>query len=317
MTEKIFLIGAGIVDVLVRPAEREVFEAGSYAAEEISMAAGGDALNEATVLARLGKQVELCTVLGNDAAGEFVETHCGKEGISLKYAKKDQFPTGVNVVLVQKNGERSFLTMSGSSLRKLSLVHIPEVFPKDVGIVSLASMFVSPLLGITEMLTIFQRAKAQGKILCADMTKRKNGETLEDIRELLPYVDYLMPNQEEAALLTGCESSEESAECFFEAGVKNVVIKCGKKGCFIRNQNVRKWVPAIPGITPVDTTGAGDCFVGGFLYALSEGCDLENCARFGNVCGSLVVETAGATNGIRDLEQVKERCREKQYLKFL
>lgn len=307
MTEHVFLIGAGVVDVLVRPAEREVFDQGSYGAEEIRMSTGGDALNEAAVLARLGKKPLLCTLLGHDEAGRILEEYCRREGISLEYASYGELPTAVNVVLVQKNGERSFLTNKKGTLRGLGLDHIPEVFPKEIEIVCLASMFVSPLLGIPEMEVLFRRVKEQGKILCADMTRRKRGETLEALRGALSYVDYLLPNETEARLLTGAESAEQAACLLWEAGVSHVVIKAGSRGCYVQDAHMARWIPGIPGIQPVDSTGAGDCFAGGFLYALAEGKDMETCARWGNACGSLAVERTGATEGIQNLSEVLER----------
>ena len=75
-SSQIIVIGAAIVDILVRPAEKEVFQTGSYAAEDIRMSAGADALNEAAVLAGLGKRVRLETVTGCDSAGEFVGNYC-------------------------------------------------------------------------------------------------------------------------------------------------------------------------------------------------------------------------------------------------
>ena len=80
---EIIIIGAAIVDVLVRPASEEVFHTGSYGAEDIRMSVGADALNEATVLARLGKRVRLVTVLGNDRTGAYIIRHCEEEGIEL------------------------------------------------------------------------------------------------------------------------------------------------------------------------------------------------------------------------------------------
>ena len=70
----------------------------------------------------------------------------------------------------------------------------------------------------------------QGKIVCADMTKRKKGETLEDMAEAFSYIDYLFPNDEEAMLLTETESVEEATECIKSTGVGNVIIKMWKAG---------------------------------------------------------------------------------------
>ena len=110
-SSQIIVIGAAIVDILVRPAEQEVFQTGSYAAEDIRMSAGADALNEAAVLAGLGKRVRLETVTGCDSAGEFVRNYCRNMGIELpEDCVRKGVPTGINVVLIDKAGERHFLT---------------------------------------------------------------------------------------------------------------------------------------------------------------------------------------------------------------
>ncbi len=84
------------------------------------MRTGGDALNEATVLAKLGEEVRLLTVLGEDPAAEIIRGHCRKWGIGLEFARTEPgVDTGINVVLVKENGERCFLTNPHGTLRIL------------------------------------------------------------------------------------------------------------------------------------------------------------------------------------------------------
>ena len=144
--------------------------------------------------------------------------------------------------------------------------------------------------------------------MCADTTKRKRGERLEDLREVWPLVDYLFPNREEAALLTGEGDADWMADRFLEAGVGCVVLKLGAEGCLIKSRNLRIAVPAVEGITCVDTTGAGDSFAAGFLCGLLEGRDLRECGILANACGSLAVEAVGAARGIESRRQVEERA---------
>jgi len=303
--EKIVIIGAAILDILVSPAERSVFDTGSFPADAISMSFGGDALNEATVLSALGKKVYLITVIGDDHAGTLILDHCARQRIELVgECSRVGLQTGINVVLVQENGERNFLTNRNGSLRKLRISDIPLGFPEDAGILCFASIFVFPEIGCREMADIFKSAKDQGLIVCADMTKRKNNETLEDISEALKYVDYLMPNEEEAFLITGEKEVPEAAEAFLRAGVGNVVIKCGKRGCYICDRRTKKYVPAAENVKCIDTTGAGDSFAAGFLYGLSEGWSLEACAVHANRCGAYAVSALGATDWCQSSELV-------------
>ena len=294
--KKVQIIGAAIVDVLVTPADERVFEVGSCPADRIVMSYGGDALNEATVLHRLGGDVRLRTILGDDEAGRAVLRRMEQVGLDTGDTRMaPDLRTSVNVVLVRPSGERCFLTDPGASQRQLRLEDIPARFPADTGIVCFASMFVFPQMRAGEMAEVFRRAKAQGITVCADMTKRKNGETTDDVAQALQYLDYLFPNDAEAMLLTGKETVEEAAADLRRVGVGTVVVKCGARGCYITNEAGSFWVAAEENVTVVDTTGAGDSFVGGFLYALSQDLPLEECARTANACGAKAVQKIGAT----------------------
>ena len=294
--KKVQIIGAAIVDVLVTPADERVFEVGSCPADRIVMSYGGDALNEATVLHRLGGDVRLRTILGDDEAGRAVLRRMEQVGLDTGDTRMaPDLRTSVNVVLVRPSGERCFLTDPGASQRQLRLEDIPARFPADTGIVCFASMFVFPQMKTAEMAAVFRAAKEQGITVCADMTKRKNGESTADVAEALQYLDYLFPNDAEAMLLTGKETVEEAAADLRRVGVGTVVVKCGARGCYITNEAGSFWVAAEENVTVVDTTGAGDSFVGGFLYALSQDLPLEECARTANACGAKAVQKIGAT----------------------
>lgn len=306
--QQIVIIGAGVLDVLVRSVDETVFRTGSFPVEDIRLATGGDALNEATILARLGCRPALVSIVGEDEAGRMLLSHCRKEGISTELVKRSkELATGVNVVMVQDDGSRSFFTDPKSSLRRLSLEHIPARFPDDASILCLASIFVSPCLGVREMTEIFKRAKAQGMTVCADMTKCKNHERAEDIREVLTWIDYLFVNEEEAAMLCGQKNVEELASVLFSCGARNVIIKCGARGCYVKNQELSRQFPALPAARCVDTTGAGDAFAAGFLCALSEGRTLEECIMWASASGSLTVEKVGAVSGVSTRSQVEAR----------
>lgn len=297
--KKVEIIGAAIVDVLVTPAEETVFQTGSYPADQILMTHGGDALNEATVLQRLGVPVHLEAILGDDAAGETVRRRMEAVGLETSglHVRRDM-DTSVNVVLVKKNGERCFLTNPHGSQRQLRLEDIPMPFPSETGILCFASIFVFPHMKTGEMRTVFQQAKEQGITVCADMTKCKNQETVEDIAPALNYVDYLFPNDAEAMLVTRKDTVEEAAEALLQAGVGTVVIKCGSRGCLVKSRTREFWSPAVEGVRCVDTTGAGDSFVGGFLYGLARELPLEECAAHANQCGAKAVQQVGATTWI-------------------
>lgn len=305
----ITVIGAAIIDILTGPVNAQVFESGSKAMDVTKLSFGGDALNEAVALSRLGKKVQLISKVGNDEAGASVLDYIRKNGIATdSIAVEDNLVTGMNIVLIDENGERSFLTNPNGSLRKLAVKDIEPYLENVSDIVSFASVFVSPLMDLPSMERIFKQIKSKpGRILVADMTKAKNGETLLDIKPLLQYIDYIMPNEEEIALLTGEKDPYINAWLLVEAGVKCAVVKCGKRGCIIKTKEEMYEIDACLAEKVIDTTGAGDCFVAGFLWALSEGKALEECGRYACATASYAVENVGATEGIKDISKIRER----------
>ncbi len=309
MKSDITVIGAAIIDVLAGPVDESVFVKGSQPVNSTRLAFGGDALNEAVVLSQLGAKVELVSKVGDDEAGKRVLDFLQEKQVDVTKVKFEEgLETGINIVLVTPEGERAFLTNPNGSLRKLSEADVMEQLDSVADIVCMASMFVSPLLDIPAMERIFQRIKSKpGRILVADMTTAKNGESLADIACLLKYIDYLIPNEAEAARLTGETDAYRNAELFVEHGASCVVIKRGKKGCLIRTKEYQIEVPTYAHATLVDTTGAGDSFAAGFLWGLKNGMLLEECARFGCAVASCSVEVLGANTAIESAELPMER----------
>jgi len=176
----ITVIGAAIIDILAGPVSEKVFETGSQPVDTTKLSFGGDGLNESVVLSRLGKDVQFISKVGRDEAGERVLDYIKQNGLSTdNIVVEEGLATGINIVLVDHEGERFFLTNPNGSLRRLSQTDIEQHLDSVADIVSFASIFVSPLLDIRSMEQIFKRIKSKpGRILVADLTKAKKGETL-------------------------------------------------------------------------------------------------------------------------------------------
>lgn len=305
------IIGAAIADILLCPVDGTVFEKGSCAVESIRMGLGGDALNESTVLARLGHSPLLVTKLGVDGVADFILAHCAQEGIAAYAARDAAMDTGINAVLVDHDGERSFITNRNGSLRRLALDDVLPAFEteafRQAKLVCLASMFVSSQLNAAGMEALFSSVKAEGKILCADTTKRKNSETIADVAGALKCLDYFFPNLEEVRLLTGLEDPDANADALLDAGVGCVAIKLGGRGCLVKNGSERLLIPAYAHANCVDTTGAGDNFAAAFIAGILEGRSLAECGALANAVASICVEKLGATAARLDRAEIRRR----------
>lgn len=310
------VIGPALIDVLAAPFSMEAMARDSRYLDQIRMSFGGDALNESAVLTRLGKKVQLISKVGADEAGRTVLNYLHKNGIDTDSVQVEEgLETSVNIALIAEDGSRKFLMNPHSSLRKLALEDVMPVLsrvladPQGAKIVSFASMFISPLFTVEKMRELFAAVKAAGRTLVVDVTRAKNGETLEDLKELLPYIDVFVPNDEEIASLTGVQDPAENVRILVEAGVKTAVVKIGSDGCLVGTRAGIVHVHAVPDAACVDTTGAGDTFAAGLIAGLCNGWSLPECAKLGCAAASCSIEQIGATDGVRSLDQVMERFR--------
>ena len=156
----VMIIGAAIVDLPLRPVSKEVFDVVSYSVDGIAMTIGGDALNESTIITRLGHKVALMSCIGVDVAGAFVLSHCERTGIDTKYIKQDPaIDTSINVGLVAADGERTFITNCQGSLWKFKYEDLDMSALKGAKILSFASIFNNPLFDNKALVSVFSKAK--------------------------------------------------------------------------------------------------------------------------------------------------------------
>ncbi|MFP4618430.1 MAG: carbohydrate kinase family protein, partial [Spirochaetaceae bacterium] len=123
-------------------------------------------------------------------------------------------------------------------------------------------------------------------------------------------IDYALPSILEATQMSAGSPKEnltveDTAARLVLLGCRNVVIKLGKKGCYIKTENLEKHLPSRR-VDVVDTTGAGDSFVAGFILGLMQNWDITDCAAFASTIGALNCRRTGATAGIPDAEEVPQ-----------
>jgi sugar/nucleoside kinase (ribokinase family) len=263
---------------------------------------GGCAVNTAIALAKLGGEVGVLGITGNDVLGRFLREELLKYGIDVRGLKhRDLCSTSATMVLVHPDGERSFLHhMGANSVFSLEDVDLPIL--DTCGFLHIAGSLVMPRLDGLPTAEILRRARRKKIVTSLDTAWDASGRWLRTLEPCLPHLDYFMPSLEEARQLSGLDRPEAILEFFLERGVGVAVLKMGERGSMARNAEGSWALPAFPS-TAVDGTGAGDCFAAGFLRGLIEGWELEQCLRLGNAAGALCVRSIGATSGISTLEE--------------
>jgi sugar/nucleoside kinase (ribokinase family) len=303
-------IGIVLLDLPLGPIKGDIFSRETTMVDQIQLTTGGDAMNEAVILSRLGSRVALIGQIGRDMQGDIIVKRCEEEKIYHKGLYRDpDFGTRINVVLFQEDGQRSFIKNRSAISGSFRETEIDFELMKGARVVSLASIFASKLRDKDIILKILKKAKEFQATTFADMVPITGGETIETIQEALPLLDYFLPNLEEARMLTGFQEPDDIADCLLNYGVKNVIIKLGKEGCFIKNRQSRYLVPGFPAKT-IDTTGAGDNFAAGFISAFLEGKSLRDAGLYANGVAAVSTESIGAVSGVKNKEQIEVYLRD-------
>lgn len=284
---KVNVIGAACVDILISGYQKEKLFSNKYKVDNIKTHFGGDSLNQACCLSYFGIDTKLITILGNDYHGKQIINYLDNKNISYNSnILKDNIETYISLVFIDENGERSFIGNKNGSVRKLDIDDIE--IDKDCKIVSFGSLFISQELTNDKLFKLFKHIKDLNILLCVDCSTPKNDENIKDMT-CLKYVDYFFLNDSEARLLTGLDKIEDIEKEIYKTGVKNVIIKCGKDGCFYKG----KYYRYLNDDDPVDTTGAGDSFVAGFIYAYINGYNIDNCINMANKFGFNAIKYIG------------------------
>ena len=311
MNCEVLCVGMSVVDILAIGVSGFPEPGTTSMIRGVDMSLGGDAVNEANVIRCLGHRSGLMTAVGNDACGAYIRSQCEEKGIDTAGIHVNpSYVTSASVVLIQEDGERSFLSRPDGSADSFGSADVDlSLIQPGLKVLSIGSLFTSRDFDLNCAAKVLRRAKEVGAVTVADfVTNRKDG-TLDEIQQVLAYLDYAIPSKGEALYYTGMDDVESAARAFLERGVKNVVVKLGTDGALALNAGGKWTVPAIPART-VDTTGAGDNFVGGFIVGLLEDRDLVGCMEFAAATASVSVEAVGAVSGVRSHEQVMNRLKQ-------
>jgi sugar/nucleoside kinase (ribokinase family) len=305
-------IGLIVADLLVRPVNSNIFLIDTTIADEIKLMPGGDAINEAIIMARLGAKVGLAGKVGRDPFGQIALKEAADNMVNVKNVKIDATTkTAVSIVFINETGERNFVFCPGNN-DVFTVNDIDLSLIKQTKIVNIGSIFGMPLLDRGGIETIFKIAHEYNVITTADVTHDVTKLGFEGIKNILKITDIFMPSFIEAAYLTKETKPEKMAEAFLRSGVKTVVIKLGNKGCYIKSAGETHTIATYP-TKVVDTTGAGDNFVAGFLTGVLKGWDLEQCGMFANAAGALCVQNMGATTSVRSFDQVFDYMKKQEF----
>ena len=301
----VFTVGLHVVDMLGRPVVD--IPAGQNVAmlEEIRICIAGTAAATAVDLARLGVPVRTFGCVGNDLLGTVIINQMSREGVDVGGLRVvDDAPTSSTILPIRPNGDRPALHVIGSTAR-LVLADVPleEIAPGDV--VHIGGTFLLPGLDGEPTLELAREAKSRGAIVTMDFIPHERPDLQELLLPVLPYLDYIFPNLEDAGYFAALDDRREIAAFYLDRGVGCTVLTMGGDGVSVWPRGGEEILLPAFAVDVVDTSGCGDSFSAGFISGLLDGLNLESSAQRGLACGSLVATGLGSDAGLVNLEQVQ------------
>ncbi len=273
--------------------------------DEISMQVGGCAANAAIGMAKLGFPPAIIGRIGLDGAGNFVRRTLLEENINIEGLKMDETCcTSSSMIMVDSSGERTIIHALGANAQ-FCFDDINLEIIKRAKILLVAGTFLMPSFDGKGTSDLLRYAKENDVMCCMDTAWDSTGEWLNKIESTLEYLDWFMPSYDEAIELTGKKAPAEIAGFLLGKGVKNVIIKLGHEGCFVKEGKKEGYfVSPFSDAGAVDSSGAGDSFCAGFITGLIQGWSIHDCAVFANAVGAHCVRQLGTTAGIRPMKEI-------------
>ncbi|WP_314949481.1 ribokinase [Bradyrhizobium cosmicum] len=286
---RVYVAGSINMDV-VATADRHPKVGETVAGKQVLYFPGGKGANQAVAAARLGAGTTLIGRLGKDSFGAELRTFLGDQGIDLGYLQQTpQAHTGTAIITVAEADNTIVVIPGANALLSAEDVRVVPLVPGDVAV----SQFEIPLPTIA---AFFRRAREAGATTLLNPAPAQSFS-----RELLELVDILVLNETELGFLAGAELSDSDAAATI-IGVarklqaredQTICITLGKRGVLALAASEEL---AVPGrvVKAVDTTGAGDCFVGALAAQLADGIALRTALAFANAAASISVQRMGA-----------------------
>ena len=301
--KKIVVIGSINMD-LVTICDRAPNGGETLLGTEFFQIPGGKGANQAVTIGKLGSRVVILGKVGDDLFGKELLSSMDKNGVDIQFIEKAPVSTGIAKIVVEKNGQNRILVVPGAN----SYVDI-EYIDNHLDVIKDCDVVIGQLeIPISTVEYAFKKAKEYGKI-----TILNPAPAIKLSEELIKNSDYIIPNESELEVITGMKIESfdgiiEAAKKVIKMGVKGLIVTLGEKGSLYLGGDKFTKHSAYK-VKAIDTTAAGDTFIGGFVTRLDLGVD--KAIEFATKVSAISVTKRGAQTSIPTMEEVENFVGEK------
>lgn len=293
-----FIAGAGAtnIDLLYQGFERLAGVGEELYCKNFSLQLGGGLPATLINLSRLGIPTKIATELGTDIFSEFAKKKFTENGVSpTNLYDGEDIPLNITSAIILPK-DRTFYTYGKGSIE-----------PNDNALETFYNIAKGSKICMMQLggfLPVYKKLKEEGTILVLD-TGWDDDMSFEKYNDYLELADYYTPNRKEALKITGADNEKDAAYALKKYFDK-VVVKVDADGCIGIDGNDYFFVKSVEEFKNVDSTGAGDAFLSGFMYGIFNDMSLKDCIEFGNITGGKAVTAVGALSAYVNKEQLLE-----------
>ena len=301
-----FIAGAGStnVDILYQGMERIPDVGEELYCKDFDLQLGGGLPATLINLGRLGIETKIATELGNDIFSNFAKDKFLENGVQpTNLYSGDKIPLNITSAIILPK-DRTFFTYGKG--------YIDADDNKKELFYNIAKGSKITMMQLGGFLDVYKKLHNEGTKLVLD-TGWDDEMSYEKYAEYLEIADYYTPNQKEAKKISGCNSPEEAAQSL-KKYFQQVVVKVDKDGCIGIDDDKMFFIKSIDEFKNVDSTGAGDAFLSGFMYGLFYDKPLNECILYGNITGGKAVTKVGALSGYVNEKELNEYFEKYKYL---
>lgn len=296
--KKVVVAGSINMD-LVTVCERAPKGGETLFGKEFFQVPGGKGANQAVAIGKLGTQVTMLGKIGNDSFGKDLVASMKNSGVNTEYIENSASSTGIAKIIVEANGQNRILVVSGANMdvdRAYIDRHIDVINDSDILVTQLE-------IPIDTVEYVLKKAKEAGKITILNPAPAAQ---LND--EIIKNSDIIIPNESELGIITSMPTNtlkeiEAAAQKLLNMGVKELIVTLGSQGSLHLNKK-GSTIHSVYKVNAVDTTAAGDSFIGGLVKNIQDD-NLDEAIEFATKVSAITVTRKGAQISIPTIEEVE------------
>ncbi|WP_297488784.1 ribokinase [uncultured Cetobacterium sp.] len=262
---------------------------------------GGKGANQAVAIGKLGGEVSMLGKVGKDSMGDELLKSMKESNVNIENIERSEFFTGVAQITLEKHGENRIVVVPGANYDVDK-----EYIDKNINIIKNCDILVAQLeIPLETVKYAFSKAKEFNKVTILNPAPAVHLD-----EEVIKNSDYIIPNETELEVITGIDTKElegvkKAAKSLLNKGVTGLLVTLGSQGAMIIDNNEETLIPAHK-VKAVDTTAAGDSFIGGFVRGISDNQTIDESIALGVKVAAIAVTRLGAQTSIPTMDEVLE-----------